>query len=172
MRHSPLNAALCLITSNQLAVSFLCSLGLLILCLSASWFRLALFSGHLFFGAGNSERCLNQFLGKREVKAVGSISILTTSFWACIAKIRSLFFKSMSHFSFLGLGFCLRVNAELILVLVKRKPLKLKHNKAFKRDSCRVAFLVCGEFCGESGLRKVGLCGTHPLTRRYVYFWS
>ncbi|MCA3983762.1 DUF3265 domain-containing protein [Vibrio vulnificus] len=29
--------------------------------------------------------------------------------------------------------------------------------KAFKRDSCRVAFLACGEFCGESGLRKVGL---------------
>nr|MCU8461739.1 DUF3265 domain-containing protein [Vibrio vulnificus] len=22
----------------------------------------------------------------------------------------------------------------------------LKHNKAFKRDSCRVAFWVCGEF--------------------------
>nr|WP_152593630.1 DUF3265 domain-containing protein [Vibrio navarrensis] len=42
------------------------------------------------------------------------------------------------------------------------------HNKAFKRDSCRVAFLVCGEFCGERGLRKVGLCGIHPLTRRYV----
>ncbi|HFQ5568176.1 TPA: DUF3265 domain-containing protein [Vibrio vulnificus] len=45
---------------------------------------------------------------------------------------------------------------------------KNAHNKAFKRDSCRVAFLVCGNFCGESGLRKVGLCGTHPLTRRYV----
>ncbi|HFQ5385829.1 TPA: DUF3265 domain-containing protein, partial [Vibrio vulnificus] len=29
------------------------------------------------------------------------------------------------------------------MVLVKSKPLKLKHNKAFKRDSCRVAFLVC-----------------------------
>ncbi|MCA4015533.1 DUF3265 domain-containing protein [Vibrio vulnificus] len=43
-----------------------------------------------------------------------------------------------------------------------------KHNKAFKRDSCRVAFLVCGVFCGESGLRKAGLCGTHPLTRRYA----
>nr|WP_080927786.1 DUF3265 domain-containing protein [Vibrio vulnificus] len=43
-----------------------------------------------------------------------------------------------------------------------------KHNKAFKRDSCRVAFLVCGEFCGESGLRKLGLGGTHPLTQRYV----
>ncbi|EOX3409797.1 DUF3265 domain-containing protein [Vibrio cholerae] len=46
--------------------------------------------------------------------------------------------------------------------------MKLKHNKAFKRDSCRVAFLVCGDFCGENGLRKAGLCGTHPLTRRYV----
>ncbi|ELB2039521.1 DUF3265 domain-containing protein [Vibrio parahaemolyticus] len=41
------------------------------------------------------------------------------------------------------------------------------YNKAFKRDSCRVAFLVCGGFCGKGGLRKVGLCGIHPLTRRY-----
>ncbi|MCU8290927.1 DUF3265 domain-containing protein [Vibrio vulnificus] len=40
----------------------------------------------------------------------------------------------------------------------------LKHNKAFKRDSCRVAFLVCG----ESGVRKLGLCGIHPLTQRYA----
>ncbi|MCU8483594.1 DUF3265 domain-containing protein [Vibrio vulnificus] len=31
-----------------------------------------------------------------------------------------------------------------------------------------MAFLVCGDFCGESGLRKVGLCGIHPLTRRYT----
>ncbi|EJL6400770.1 DUF3265 domain-containing protein [Vibrio navarrensis] len=46
--------------------------------------------------------------------------------------------------------------------------MKLKHNKAFKRDSCRVAFLVCGDFCGESGVRKLGLGGIHPLTRRYV----
>ncbi|ASC60199.1 hypothetical protein FORC37_p074 (plasmid) [Vibrio vulnificus] len=43
-----------------------------------------------------------------------------------------------------------------------------KHNKAFKRDSCRVAFLVCSEFWCEGGLRKVGLCGIHPLTQRYV----
>ncbi|RZQ92955.1 DUF3265 domain-containing protein, partial [Vibrio vulnificus] len=42
------------------------------------------------------------------------------------------------------------------------------HNKAFKRDSCRVAFWVCSEFCGEGGLRKVGLGGTHPLTQRYA----
>ncbi|EOU2464893.1 DUF3265 domain-containing protein [Vibrio navarrensis] len=46
--------------------------------------------------------------------------------------------------------------------------MKRAHNKALKRDSCRVAFLVCGNFCGESGLRKVGLGGTHPLTRRYT----
>ncbi|EGR0671538.1 hypothetical protein E4T17_21840 [Vibrio vulnificus] len=32
-----------------------------------------LFFGHQFFGAGNSGNCLNQFLGKREVRAVGSI---------------------------------------------------------------------------------------------------
>ncbi|MCG6270713.1 DUF3265 domain-containing protein [Vibrio vulnificus] len=47
--------------------------------------------------------------------------------------------------------------------------MRLKHNKAFKRDSCRVAFLVCGDFCGESGLLKLGLGGTHPLTRRYMH---
>ncbi|MGR3238913.1 DUF3265 domain-containing protein [Vibrio vulnificus] len=41
------------------------------------------------------------------------------------------------------------------------------HNKALKRDSCRVAFLVCGNFCGESGVRKLGLGGIHPLTQRY-----
>nr|WP_275725094.1 DUF3265 domain-containing protein [Vibrio furnissii] len=44
-----------------------------------------------------------------------------------------------------------------------------RHNKAFKRDSCHVAFLVCGNFCGERGLRKVGLYGIRPLTRRYVF---
>ncbi|HDY7969797.1 TPA: DUF3265 domain-containing protein [Vibrio vulnificus] len=31
-----------------------------------------------------------------------------------------------------------------------------------------MAFLVCGDFCGESGVRKLGLGGIHPLTRRYV----
>ncbi|HAS8286963.1 TPA: DUF3265 domain-containing protein [Vibrio vulnificus] len=28
--------------------------------------------------------------------------------------------------------------------------------------------MVCGWFGGKSGLRKVGLCGIHPLTQRYV----
>ncbi|HAS6022137.1 TPA: DUF3265 domain-containing protein, partial [Vibrio vulnificus] len=31
-----------------------------------------------------------------------------------------------------------------------------------------VAFLVCGDFCGGSGVRKLGLCGIHPLTQRYI----
>ncbi|EIV8474114.1 DUF3265 domain-containing protein, partial [Vibrio vulnificus] len=26
----------------------------------------------------------------------------------------------------------------------------------------------CGDFCGESGVRKLGLGGTHPLTQRYA----
>ncbi|MBE4035172.1 DUF3265 domain-containing protein [Vibrio parahaemolyticus] len=30
--------------------------------------------------------------------------------------------------------------------MVKRKVLNLKHNKQFKRDSARVAFLVCVSF--------------------------
>ncbi|MER0373591.1 DUF3265 domain-containing protein [Vibrio vulnificus] len=47
--------------------------------------------------------------------------------------------------------------------------MSLKHNKAFKWDSCRVAFLVCVDFRGESGVRKVVLGGIHPLTRRYEY---
>ncbi|EGR0144105.1 DUF3265 domain-containing protein [Vibrio cholerae] len=34
------------------------------------------------------------------------------------------------------------------MVWVKRKPLKLKHNKRFKRDSQRAAFLLCVGFSG------------------------
>ncbi|EHV9861472.1 DUF3265 domain-containing protein [Vibrio vulnificus] len=30
-------------------------------------------------------------------------------------------------------------------------------------------FWFAVSFGGESGLRKVGLCGTHPLTQRYVH---
>ncbi|MCR9717345.1 hypothetical protein NB571_12680 [Vibrio parahaemolyticus] len=59
----------------------------------------------------------------------------------------------MSHFSFLVFGFCLLVKVELILVLVKRKSLKLKHNKALKRDLARVAFSVCVGFSGYGSVR-------------------
>nr|WP_081036176.1 DUF3265 domain-containing protein [Vibrio vulnificus] len=29
-----------------------------------------------------------------------------------------------------------------------------------------MAFLVCCDFCGESGVQKLGLGGIHPLTQR------
>ncbi|EIV8618674.1 DUF3265 domain-containing protein [Vibrio vulnificus] len=32
-------------------------------------------------------------------------------------------------------------------------------------------FWFTASFGGESGMRKLDLCGIHPLTRRYIY-WS
>ncbi len=80
MRCQPLRRALCLITKNQWFIIYLCSLGLFVSSLSAGWLQWALFSGHLFFGAENSENCLNQFSRKREVRAVGSIRNLLLGF--------------------------------------------------------------------------------------------
>ncbi|WP_235203673.1 hypothetical protein [Vibrio vulnificus] len=59
---------------------FLCSLSFLVLSSSASCLHWALFFGHLLFGAGNLENCLNQFSGKREVRASGSRSNLILGF--------------------------------------------------------------------------------------------
>nr|WP_261384463.1 DUF3265 domain-containing protein [Vibrio metschnikovii] len=42
-----------------------------------------------------------------------------------------------------------------------------KYNKAFKRDSQRVAFLLCVGFCDYSVMRKLGSSAGCPLTRRY-----
>ncbi|MEK0276974.1 hypothetical protein WM009_22190, partial [Vibrio vulnificus] len=70
----------CLIILKQWFMVFLCSLGWLVSSLSASWLQWALFSGDLFFGAENSENCLNQFSRKREVRAVGSIRNLLLGF--------------------------------------------------------------------------------------------
>ncbi len=61
-------------------MDFLCSLGLLVSSSSASQLHWALFSGHQFFGAGNSESCLNQFSRKREVRVAGSNSNLILGF--------------------------------------------------------------------------------------------
>ncbi len=72
----------------------------------------------------------------------------------------------MSRFSFLAFGFCLSVKTELILVWVKRKSLKLKHNKRFKRDSQRAAFSLCVGFCGYGVMRKLGNGVGCPLTGR------
>ncbi|MCF8781048.1 hypothetical protein LZU85_19780 [Vibrio sp. IRLE0018] len=59
---------------------FLCYLSFRVMCSSASWLQWALLFGHLFFGAENSESCLNQFSGKREVRVAGSISNLILGF--------------------------------------------------------------------------------------------
>ncbi|TOQ06354.1 hypothetical protein CGH04_21460 [Vibrio parahaemolyticus] len=87
---------------------FLCSLSFLFLSSSASCLHWALFFGHLFFGAGNSGNCLNQFSGKREVRAAGSIRnpFLGFKFQTRSAKIPNLNIKTMIHFGFLSFGFC------------------------------------------------------------------
>ncbi len=87
---------------------FLCSPGLFVSSFSASRLQWALFSGHLFFGAKNSENCLNQFSVKREVRAVGSIRnpFLVFKLQTRFAKIPSLIIKTMIHFGFLRFGFC------------------------------------------------------------------
>ncbi|HFQ4932298.1 MULTISPECIES: hypothetical protein [Vibrio] len=65
---------------KSVVYGFSCSLSFSVWCLSASRFHWALFFGHLFFGAGNSENCLNQFSRKHEVRAVGSIKTLNLGF--------------------------------------------------------------------------------------------
>ncbi|HAS8277995.1 TPA: hypothetical protein I7717_22770 [Vibrio vulnificus] len=59
---------------------FLCFLGFIILLSSASWLNRALFSGHPFLGAKNSESCFSRFSGKHEVRASGSIGNLNLGF--------------------------------------------------------------------------------------------
>ncbi|HCG8581525.1 TPA: DUF3265 domain-containing protein [Vibrio parahaemolyticus] len=40
------------------------------------------------------------------------------------------------------------------------------HNKLFKSDSARVAFLLCVRFSGSGGMQKLRYCVPHTLTRR------
>ncbi|ELE7615370.1 hypothetical protein RB978_004263 [Vibrio vulnificus] len=72
---------------KSVVYGFLFSLSFSVWCLSASWLFRALFLGLLFFGAGNSDSCLSQFSGKREVRPVGSIRNpflgFQTSNWIC-----------------------------------------------------------------------------------------
>ncbi|EJG0880225.1 TPA: DUF3265 domain-containing protein [Vibrio parahaemolyticus] len=46
--------------------------------------------------------------------------------------------------------------------MVKRKVLNLKHNKQFKRDSARVAFLVCVGFSVEVPCSNIGIACFTP----------
>ncbi len=59
-----------------------------------------LFSGHFFFGAGNSENCLNQYSGKREVRAVGSISNLILGFFSISGQSPKSDFQNHESFPF------------------------------------------------------------------------
>ncbi|ELJ8587016.1 DUF3265 domain-containing protein [Vibrio cholerae] len=44
-----------------------------------------------------------------------------------------------------------------------------KPNKLFKRDSQRVAFLLCVDLSVYGGMRRLWYCVAHPLTERYVF---
>ncbi len=44
----------------------------------------------------------------------------------------------------------------------------MAHNKRFKRDFQRVAFLLCVDFGGFSVMRKLGSSVVSPLSGRYV----
>ncbi|EHJ9990386.1 TPA: DUF3265 domain-containing protein [Vibrio parahaemolyticus] len=46
--------------------------------------------------------------------------------------------------------------------MVERKVLNLKHNKQFKRDSARVAFLVCVGFGVEVPCSNIGIACFTP----------
>ncbi|XAG75399.1 DUF3265 domain-containing protein [bacterium 19NY04SH03] len=45
----------------------------------------------------------------------------------------------------------------------------MKHNKRFKRDFQRAAFLLCVGFCGYGVMRKLGSSVVSPLSGRYVF---
>ncbi|ELA6773690.1 DUF3265 domain-containing protein [Vibrio alginolyticus] len=45
----------------------------------------------------------------------------------------------------------------------------LATNKLLKRDSQRVAFLLCVDFSDLGGLRRLLYCVAHPLAGRYVF---
>ncbi|EKO3796267.1 DUF3265 domain-containing protein [Vibrio metschnikovii] len=44
----------------------------------------------------------------------------------------------------------------------------MAHNKRFKRDFQRVAFLLCVDFGGFSVMRKLGSSVVSPLSGRYI----
>ncbi|ENJ2867649.1 DUF3265 domain-containing protein [Vibrio parahaemolyticus] len=43
------------------------------------------------------------------------------------------------------------------------------HNKLFKSDSQRVAFLLCVAFSVLGGMRELRYCVAHTLTGRYTF---
>ncbi|ELA9326246.1 DUF3265 domain-containing protein [Vibrio parahaemolyticus] len=61
------------------------------------------------------------------------------------------------------------INLRKLPRAVLRSPVgKYSHNKLFKSDSQRVAFLLCVAFSVLGGMRKHRYCVAHTLTGRYV----
>ncbi len=53
------------------------------------------------------------------------------------------------------------------VVLINEKML----NKRFKRDSQRVAFLLCVGLCDYGVMQKLGSSVVCPLSGRYIFNW-
>ena len=51
--------------------------------------------------------------------------------------------------------------------MLARISFELEHNKAFKSDLERVAFLICVRFGDYSALQRLVYCVARTLTRRY-----
>ncbi len=56
-----------------------------------------------------------------------------------------------------------------VVLGILQKRSKIKHNKRFKRDNQRVAFLLCVGFYGYGVMRKLGSGVGCPLTGRYEF---
>ncbi|MDF4830526.1 DUF3265 domain-containing protein [Vibrio parahaemolyticus] len=54
------------------------------------------------------------------------------------------------------------------IVKVQCNQWVIKHNKRFKRDFQRAAFLLCVGFCGYGVMRKLGSSVVSPLSGRYA----
>ncbi|TNZ64959.1 DUF3265 domain-containing protein, partial [Vibrio parahaemolyticus] len=48
----------------------------------------------------------------------------------------------------------------------KKLNVEMSPNKLFKRDSQRVAFLLCVGLSDEGGMQRLRYCVAHPLTGR------
>ncbi|TOQ66614.1 hypothetical protein CGG90_22290 [Vibrio parahaemolyticus] len=77
-------------------MTFLCYLSHAVSVFSAIWYRRALLSGHLFFGAKNSVSCLIGFRSKFNVRMFGSISKLDFVLCFLLLKFKFNLFKLMS----------------------------------------------------------------------------
>ncbi len=60
------------------------------------------------------------------------------------------------------------MNLQDVVLEILQLQSKIKHNKRFKRDFQRVAFLLCVDFCGYGVMRKLGSRVVSPLSGRYA----